>query len=317
MLVTVAVPMTAIPSTSAQMSTSDDCTPHSRIRIVSDAMFKLGPAVGVVNPAAAGTADDPYVIEGWCIIPTAPGTIEKRSQGAVADAAISIEGTSAHVVVRDNQIDPHRGAVDTAVDQGIAGVESVVGDLAFLNNPPVDQEVAVNLYRADNVRIENNVIDGNPATGTLGSAKQVHTVAVDESTGVSIENNTITDNGYNGVGVVSSKDVAIANNTLTGNGQNAVYVFRSDGVSMTYNNLAGNGQNQIYGVGHTGLEVEDSGLVDATHNWWSNENGPGGSIQDACTGVSADGGGEIISRSKADVCFDPWLTEPSPFAGAN
>lgn len=86
---------------------------HSPIVIRGDAMFKLGPAVGVRNPAAAGTAEDPYVISGWCVTPVAGGANPRN-------AGIYIHNTTSHVVLRDNQIDGR--PVTDATAHKVAGI---------------------------------------------------------------------------------------------------------------------------------------------------------------------------------------------------
>jgi PKD repeat protein len=48
---------------------------------------------------------------------------------------------------------------------------------------------------------------------------------------------------------------------------------------------------------------DDGNVVDARWNWYGQDNGPGGLIEDAITGRVADGAGEYV---KGDLNFDPW-----------
>ena len=195
----------------AQGLAPDDpgCLPHPPIRIVDDAMFQLGPAVGVTNPTAAGTAEDPYVIEGWCITPQAPEIVEQAPFGPVESAGIAIDHTEAHVVIRDNRIDGN------AVD-----------------NPRVvtQQQVGIDLVDAANVAIANNTITNNDDG-----------VVLDESSGTTIANNTITNNNDWGVYSYRSSGTTITNNTITNNNDDGVDLGASSGVAMRDNEFGSNG----------------------------------------------------------------------------
>ena len=48
---------------------------------------------------------------------------------------------------------------------------------------------------------------------------------------------------------------------------------------------------------------DDDNIVDARWNWYGQDNGPDGLIEDALTGRVADGAGEYV---KGDLNFDPW-----------
>jgi len=65
-----------------------------------------------------------------------------------------------------------------------------------------------------------------------------------------------------------------------------------------------------------GGEADLDEPVDATDNWWGHETGPSGGTTDACTSTTADGQGDAITTSNAEVCFAPWRTSPNPDAGA-
>lgn len=156
-----------------------DRDPHRPIRIVGDAAFRLGPAVGVRNPTAAGTADDPYVIAGWCIVPDPTPT---------AGAGIALHDTVAHVVVEDNLVDGHPA------------------DVPFTGRE--DQPSGIRLEDADHVTVQGNEIAGNGFAG----------VEADLADDAVVRDNAITGNGFAGVDLVDSHGATVAGNVLQGNG---------------------------------------------------------------------------------------------------
>jgi parallel beta-helix repeat protein len=198
-----------------------DCLPHPPIRITEDEGpqgFILGhePATGqpIYRPgsgvtAGEGTAEDPYVIEGWCITPQAPEIVEQAPFGLVESAGIAIENTEAHVVIRDNRIDGN--AVDGP-------------------GPDTTQQHGIELVDAANVAIEHNTITNNYYNGVL----------LDDSSGTTITNNTITNNG-DGVYLYSSSGTTITNNTITNNNYDGVDLDDSSGATIANNTITNNG----------------------------------------------------------------------------
>ena len=65
--------------------------------------------------------------------------------------------------------------------------------------------------------------------------------------------------------------------------------------------------NNEFVINDVGLDADNlDDVADARHNWWGDESGPGGGIEDPETGTIADGDGDVIEGS---VRFDPWLGE--------
>lgn len=130
--------------------------------------------------------------------------------------------------------------------------------------------------------------------------------------------NTIANNGREGVDLRGANDDnVLRDNIVENNGDAGIRITDSSSVGeeppsgtiLKANNIESN-------AGH-GLNVEaHDGPVDATDNWWGHDTGPSGGIIDACTGTTADGDGQSIAIDGTDVCFDTWLTEPNPDAGA-
>lgn len=299
-------------------------TPHPPIRIVGDAMFKLGPAVGVINPLANGTAEDPYIIEGWCIVPV-------EEDVGVPSVDVSLWDTTAHLIVRDNLVDGDvlddgqqqdwgfylintsnvTIANNTVTGNELVGVEvSVSTRTVITNNTIRDNGEVDNLSFGDgvfvtggrSVAITNNTVQGNTAEG-------VHV----RSNGTTIADNTITGNWEFGLQLQGGR-ARVTNNTIADNGEDGVFVdvppfpVHPSDVEIGWNDIHGNAGN--------GLRVEGEDRVDARHNWWGDAAGPSGGVTDACTGEVADGDGdEIATEEGGEVCFDPWLTSPNPEAG--
>ena len=133
--------------------------------------------------------------------------------------------------------------------------------------------------------------DGNTFTGNDAS-NQIQGFSIEFS-----DDNIFTDNIANGNAKTGFYVEGGIGNTFTGNtaSQNTKNGFKLvDGADNTlnYNNIYG---NALYGVKNCG-----STLVDATNNWWGDENGP------TYGGVTA---GDNVT---ANVDFTPWLDAAYP-----
>jgi parallel beta-helix repeat protein len=322
------------------------------------------PGSGVVH--GSGTAEDPYVIEGWCIADPLGGS----------DVGIRIADTDSHVLVTGNAIEDgfatgialenadHVTIADNTVtghDQGI--VASSATDLDVEANTVSDNgerfdgngvtvqdafdaeirdnqvsdnaENGIEIEGAERVDVAGNEVTGHGFDGIeIDEATDVavrqntlenndgHGVYVDDTLALLVGGNAVHDNGE-GIGLRESQDVVVERNNVTEHEREAVAAFRVDDVSLSDNELADNGEgvdvteasavalagNAIAGNG-VGLDVSDvADAVDARGNWWGAGSGPGGGIEDACTGELADGDGDRIEADAADVCFADWLDE--------
>ncbi len=207
LLTTVFPAGSVVPDDESLDTPTDDCIPHPPIRISSDAMFKLGPAVGVVNPSAAGTAEDPYLIEGWCITPQVPKRI-----GSVwlQGAGILLEDTSSHVIIRENVVDGR----------------------SVNHHPPLSnnkQNTGIWLDHVKNVAIADNVIMRNGRGILLDSSI------------VTISNNLVVKNGGQAIHLSGGNNLMISTNSLVDNGGQAIFMMDADGIEILGNAIQGNG----------------------------------------------------------------------------
>lgn len=92
LLLLATAPVPAAPSLGTQ---TDECEQHPAIDVRGDEGFE---AEGSGVTGGAGTEEDPYIIEGWCIT-----SVPLLSP----PAGVRLEGTSAHVVIRNNVIEGH------------------------------------------------------------------------------------------------------------------------------------------------------------------------------------------------------------------
>ncbi len=222
------------------------------------------PGSGVTS--GSGTAEDPYVIEDWCI----PGG------AATGTPRIGIQGTDSHVVIRNNTLAHAEGVNQQWLDHGVL------------------------LDSAHNVTMEDNRIGNVFHSG----------VAVLGSSNTEIRGNTIDGLG-SGIFLDGSQETVIRANTIETfpNRGPSIRILDSEGTAIHDNDLSGGTDVALQAVG-----VETPIL--ATNNWWGHDSGPGGGVEDACTGAVAEGDGYGIELEDASICFDPWRSQPNAEAGA-
>lgn len=253
--------------------TREDCTPHGPISIRSDEMFKLGETVGVVNPGAEGTEEDPYVIEGWCIQPSGSSSslpdrgvrfgdnearLEHWPDVGENQEGLKLSGTDSHVVVRDNVVPSAQPAHPHGFDIGLRLVDAA--NVSVVANTISSNVVGMRAQATEALHVGGNDLSGNAyanlwlsdgATGTsirnntiqapTGPAANlgVQTVGVD---GLGIENNTIRGTSV-GLRTWSSDGVHLANNTITHN--DAAADLHSTEATLVDNELS---HNEAFGV---------------------------------------------------------------------
>jgi parallel beta-helix repeat protein len=307
------------------------------------------PGSGVT--AGEGTEEDPYVIEGWCIEDSLISEVTNRLLGidiggtsahvVIQDNVITghdrggmkLDGAETVTIHNNTITDNGRGGLilsgsspyvvqdNTLTDNDRYGVvlfgtsDSVVQDTTHTDN-----DDAVVLFRSSDSVVQDNTLTDNDDGVVLSRSN--HNVVQDNTltendVGVvlsgsndnAVRANTITDND-DGVELFRSSNNAVRANTITDNGDDGVVLFE-----LSDNNVVEN--NNIHDNTDAGLLAEDlSEPVDATDNWWGHDTGPSGGEEDCTTGETADGQGDTITTSNAEVCFDPWRTSPNPDAGA-
>lgn len=183
--------------------------------------------------------------------------------------------------------------------------------------------------RADGALVEQNTVRGNGANGVhveLGDLNVIrdNVVASNAQDGVLVEGlagfsfpageenevrgNVVEDNAWSGIHVDGGVATEVRRNAVADNDVGLTVDGESTQTAVWRNNID---DNEAYGLVAANLP----NAVDVTHNWWSDASGPGGGVTDACTGEAAEGVGQAIYAQDAGVCFDPWLTSPSPSAG--
>lgn len=183
------------------------CIPHTAITVSEDQgeegfILRREPVTGrpVYRPGSGvtsgnGTAEDPYVIEDWCL----------------DDVAIRIANTSAHVVVRDNEVN----LTSTAI--GITNATNVT----IAENTVHDSLVGIRVQESSAVRIEGNQL-----------LRPHFALLVEASTDTVIRSNHAPD--VDGVGLWLD---AARNATVAGNDLSFLYLSDARGVEATGNDL--------------------------------------------------------------------------------
>lgn len=216
------------------------CVEHQPIRITEEAGaegFVLGPELGrfaapTYRPGSGvigglGTEASPFVIEDWCITrdAEAPPLAADTSQ---QPAAIHIEDTDAHVVVRDNEL-PAQGGFETGMQ----------------------------LVDAQNVRVEGNDIVANTADG----------VRIEDGNVLHVAENRIEANGGDAVHVTDGRSADVRDNEIRDN-EGAAIRYSGTIVSVAEGNtVEDNGQGIVLDGAKEILvrdnAIHDSGILDA------------------------------------------------------
>jgi parallel beta-helix repeat protein len=290
-----------------------DCRPHAPIHVEGDqgpTGFALGeapttgepvhrPGSGVVD--GSGTPEDPYVIEGWCIL--APAGVP----------AIAIAETNAHVEIRDNHVlgqdveqpqppeegpdrvpEPERPIAVGSVGIHLDGADNV----AVRGNAVTDQrshglvaEDVASLRLADNRLAANDGdavrIDGGQRVALAGNDVEANAdcgVCANDTRQLTVEDATVEANGGPGIDLqnvqtvdvrastVSANAVGIhvddgralevSGNTVEDNEAAGVHLQAADDVTVQDNTIDANGECGICLQGVDAAEVRDNELAD-------------------------------------------------------
>lgn len=275
-----------------------ECIPHPQIRITEEEGldgFILGyePATGqpIYRPGSGvvdgiGTAEDPYVIEGWCIPPGIPLIDEDLPRLSLQSAGIHIADTAAHVLIRDTV---------------------VTGQPAELLLP--EQEVGILVDGAGNVEIRDSTITdhGNEGiylegvgevmlTGNTVTQNTLNAVEVDQAGDVTVEGNEIVDNGMNAVEIDDAGDVIVTNNKLTDNVDRGVRLDDASSVTVLENTILRNNE---------GLDLDNAAPVNVQNNTIRDSKFDGLRIDTSQAALAnntiTDNGGEGVSLDVSHV----------------
>ncbi len=179
--------------------------PHDFINISHDGAFEVFPGTG--------TEGDPYIIEGYEIIPTS------------SVYGIVVTGTTKYFVIRNCYIDAEFSGIKI---DGIAA-----GTATIINNTIYDSGLGINLLYAFSSTIYNN----NCTDNSYG-------IVFEHSPGSTATNNTCNDNSY-GIKIISSSSSTVVDNSYSSN-RRGIWLVTSDGSTITNNNCSNNDWEGIY-----------------------------------------------------------------------
>lgn len=175
---------------------------------------------------------------------------------------------------------------------------------------------------ANNATVHHNTITDSDTAGIrlwgASHATLHHNTVTDNRQGIYLwsqshqnnaHHNTITENAY-GVLISSANNNTLHDNTIAHNERAGIQIdSRSHHTTLAHNNIQ---ENDGYG-----LHVrENAGRIHAPNNWWGHASGPSGETEDACTHTTTNGQGALL-RAQSPTCYEPWLTQPTPRAGAS
>lgn len=232
----------------AYRDSCEDGTPHAPIRIDGDEGplgFTLGstPATGAVpRPgsgvvAGNGTAENPYLIAGWCL--TSPPDNDAADQ-----AAIEIADTSAHVRIQDVQVSRQATLETGILVSGASNVTIADSELDWLHT-------AIRLQEAQDVQVT-----GNEISTSFAVAIEAHEVEEGRIEGNELRRNTV------GIHAVSSPWIEVRNNEIVHNGRHGVRVEKAP-VRVVNNTIAHTGDLELSHAPSLYVEQVDAGLLEA------------------------------------------------------
>ncbi len=202
--------------------TSLDLTPHDSISIASDSDFEVFPGTG--------TAEDPYIIEGYNITTT-------------SFYGISITDTTRYFIIRNCYVD--------ARSSGIAISNVADGTATILNNTCNNNGWGIFLGLSGNSTVSNNTCTNNGCG-----------IFLDFSGSSTVTNNTCSYNYGDGIHLYYSDSSTVTNNTCNNNYYIGIGLWFS-GYSTIVNNTCNNND-------YIGIELEDSGSSTVTNNTFTN-----------------------------------------------
>ncbi|MFP8890889.1 right-handed parallel beta-helix repeat-containing protein [Natrialbaceae archaeon A-CW2] len=214
------------------------------------------------------------------------------------DAGISLDDAE-DVTIRETVVDANGIGIE---DYDSAGL--VVEDTEITNN----DGTGIDLDWTSGFEVRNSTISGHSgwsSTGLNGELASASVIADNtfESNQQAIE---LTEQQWYSdlVGVA----IEIRDNDFVSNDGGVAVNAEADEVLIVDNSFEStNGLAVEY-------DVEDpEHYLNATMNWWGDESGPSGDVEDPVTGTTADGSGDEVGE---DAAFDPWLTsEPDDDSG--
>jgi parallel beta-helix repeat protein len=211
-------------------------TTHSPIKIYGNSGFNASNGVLSGN----GTADNPYIIEGWDI-------------NASTDEGIHIENTNAYFIVRDCFV--HDGGPTYRNGIFLAACENGV---LTGNNCSNDENGIFLVQSSNNTLIANNcsnsqmngivifVLGYNTISNNTCSWNNWYGIVIQQSSANTISNNTCSFSNRGGIYVESSGNNDVSNNSCSNIWESGIYLQSSNNNTLINNNCSSNNHNGIY-----------------------------------------------------------------------
>ena len=276
-------------------------TTHTPISINGNSDFTS--ENGVSNPSAAGTEDDPYIIENWDIT-------------AGSAHGIYIQDTDVYFIIRNCEIHDGKGnnkygiyfynatngKIDNATSYNnyygiyLLGSNNQISNCDAYNN----DDYGIYLVSSSNNQISNCGFYSNDERGIYLSDSSINIIT----------NCQVYNNNYYGLLLASSSNNQIINCEIY-NHNYGIYLGDSSNNQISnctvHNNVNGIilcvSNNKVHYCNiYENSQYGVTGSGDATYNWWGNETGP------YHPDTNPDGTGDDVSDN---VLYDPWLTEPT------
>lgn len=179
---------------------SDNLTAHDPISIEHDG--DINAANGVTNPDAAGTEEDPYIIENWSI-------------DASNTHGIEITYTSKHFVIKNCEIKNGQNAEEEVYNNGIYIHTLQSGYCIVENNQLTKDNGGIVFNKASNCISRNNVFNDNGGNMRIYNCKDI-----------TIENNQAEDGGH-GFYLKNVSDSTLKDNVVDGTYKPAYALYLS------------------------------------------------------------------------------------------
>lgn len=146
---------------------------------------------------------------------------------------------------------------------------------------------AMEFRYTENLIIEDNVIEGlNTDIG----------IYLFESDDAVINGNQISGMGDAGIHIENSFNTNATDNEITENEIGVLVTGSTSNASLSDNDITDNAQGVVAN--------ENEYNVGALENWWGDNSGPSGDVEDPVTGMPATGSGDSVTEN---VVFDPWI----------
>lgn len=166
----------------------------------------------------------------------------------------------------------------------------------------------------DDIRLFDVLIEQNEISDVEGDEFEGRGIYLDATEkdvtrmdGITVKNNSLTNNEVGIWGGLRGQNEIIALKNTLSNNLTGVKIPEDDrdleagDMEIKLNKIY---DNSDWGVLNNGVEI-----LDAFVNWWGDDSGPSGDVEDPVTGNLADGEGDKVSES---VRFHPWLRRPVP-----